>query len=62
MLDQEIITAVRKRQFHIHSVTHIDEGLKLLTGMTASQVSKAVNTAMDALEKAKESKESAGKG
>ena len=61
MLDQEIISTVRKRQFHIYSIAHIDEGLKLLAGMTPSQVSKAVNTAMDALEQAKDSKESAEK-
>ena len=32
MLDQEVIDAVRNQQFHIWAISHVDEGLEILTG------------------------------
>ena len=32
MLDQEVIDAVRNNQFHIWAISHVDEGLEILTG------------------------------
>ncbi len=35
MLRQEVVDAVTAGQFHIYPVTHIDEGIELLTGVSA---------------------------
>ncbi len=37
MLRQEVIDAVAQQRFHIYPVTHIDEGLELLTGIVAGE-------------------------
>jgi len=58
MLDEEVIAAVKSRQFHIYSIQHVDEGMKLLSGLSSSAVAKAVHQGMDSLEKAKDGKDS----
>ena len=35
MLRQEVVEAVAAGQFHIYPVSHIDEGIELLTGVPA---------------------------
>ena len=57
MLDEEVIAAVKSRQFHIYSIQHVDEGMKLLSGLSSSAVAKAVHQGMDSLEKAKDGKD-----
>jgi lon-related putative ATP-dependent protease len=37
MLDEEVIEAVKNKKFNIWAVTHIDEGLEILTGMPAGK-------------------------
>ncbi len=37
MLDGEVIDACRKGQFHIHAVTTVDEGIEVLTGLSAGR-------------------------
>jgi lon-related putative ATP-dependent protease len=37
MLKQEVVDAVKKGKFHVWAVGHVDEALKLLTGMSAGQ-------------------------
>ncbi len=37
MLQEEVITAVRKGQFHIYSIRTINEGIEILTGMKAGR-------------------------
>jgi predicted ATP-dependent protease len=37
MLDDEVVQAVRDRTFHIWAVSHIDQGLELLTGKVAGE-------------------------
>ena len=34
MLRESVVESVRQNQFHIYAISHIDEGLELLTGMT----------------------------
>jgi predicted ATP-dependent protease len=38
MLDDEVIKAVRARQFHIWSVSHVDQGIEILTGVPAGEL------------------------
>jgi predicted ATP-dependent protease len=38
MLRKEVVDAVKKGQFHIHSVKTIDEGIEILTGIPAGEV------------------------
>jgi len=40
MLRQEVIDAVKKGKFHIYAVSTIDEGLEILTGITAGRKRK----------------------
>ena len=37
-LDDEVIDAVRNKQFHIYAVKTVDEGIEVLTGMPAGQI------------------------
>ncbi|NLG31964.1 MAG: AAA family ATPase, partial [Syntrophomonadaceae bacterium] len=37
MLDEEVIEAVKNKKFNVWAVTHIDEGLEILTGMPAGK-------------------------
>ena len=37
MLDDEVIEAVKKGKFHIYSVSHVDEGIEILTGVPAGK-------------------------
>jgi len=37
MLKQEVIDAVQAGQFHIYPVTHVDQGIELLTGIPAGE-------------------------
>lgn len=43
MLRYDVVDAVRKKQFHIHAVTTIDEGIELLFGKPARRVHEAVD-------------------
>jgi hypothetical protein len=38
MLDDEVIKAVRAGQFHIWSVSHVDQGVEILTGVPAGEL------------------------
>lgn len=40
MLKKEVVDAVEKKQFHIYAIKTADEGLNLLTGMTAGKLLK----------------------
>ncbi len=40
MLDDEVVEAVAEGQFHIYPISHIDEGIELLTGMPAGTPEK----------------------
>jgi predicted ATP-dependent protease len=37
MLHREVVDAVGKGDFHIHAVSHVDQGVELLTGRTAGE-------------------------
>lgn len=37
MLREDVVQAVEDKKFHIYSVGHIDEGIEILTGMSAGQ-------------------------
>ena len=41
MLDQEVVEAVRKGEFHIWEIGHIAEGVEILTGVSAGNVRDA---------------------
>jgi ATP-dependent Lon protease len=38
MLRPDVVEAIRAGQFHIYPITHVDQGLELLTGMPAGSV------------------------
>jgi predicted ATP-dependent protease len=40
-LEEEVVSAVARGDFHIYCVDHIDQGLELLTGMRAGSVNEA---------------------
>lgn len=40
MLNEEVIEAVRKGQFHIWAISHIDQGIEILTGCPAGRQKK----------------------
>lgn len=40
MLKQEVIEAVRKNEFHIYAIGHVDEGIEILTGIQAGKKEK----------------------
>ncbi len=42
MLSDEVITAVRKKQFHIYAVKKIEQGMEILTGVSWKQIMKLV--------------------
>ena len=37
MLDRDVIQAVRAGKFHIYAISHVDEGIEVLTGMPAGR-------------------------
>ena len=37
MLREDVVAAVRAGQFHVYPVTTVDEGIQLLTGLTAGE-------------------------
>ena len=38
MLDEEVVQAVIKREFHIYAVSNTDEGIEILTGIKAGDI------------------------
>lgn len=38
MLPQEIVEAVAQNQFHIYAISHVDEGIEILTGLAAGEL------------------------
>lgn len=40
MLDEDVIGAVKAKQFHIYPIRHVDEGIEILTGVKAGQRGK----------------------
>jgi hypothetical protein len=40
MLREDVIEAVRAGKFHIYAISHVDEGMELLTGIPAGQPDK----------------------
>jgi predicted ATP-dependent protease len=41
MLHEDVVTAAREGKFHVYPVTHVDEGIELLTGIPAGQPDEA---------------------
>jgi predicted ATP-dependent protease len=37
MLKEEVVEAVRNKQFHVYAVKNIDEGIEILTGVKAGE-------------------------
>ena len=40
VLKEEVIEAVKEGKFHIYPITHIDEGIEILTGVPAGKLGK----------------------
>jgi lon-related putative ATP-dependent protease len=49
MLRQDVVTAVAAGKFHIYPVTHIDQGIEILTGMPAGEADEAGNYPPDTI-------------
>ncbi len=43
MLKEEVIEAVKEGTFHIYAISHVDEGIEILTGMTAGKCDEEGN-------------------
>jgi lon-related putative ATP-dependent protease len=41
MLDQEVVDSVAKGEFHIYPVRHVDQGIEILTGVSAGRTLKS---------------------
>lgn len=55
MLREEVVQAVKDGKFHIYAVGTIDEGMEILTGMTAADINNQVqNRIVELAKKAKE--------
>jgi hypothetical protein len=39
-LNQEVITAVGEGRFHIYPIADVDEGIEMLTGVTAGKINR----------------------
>ncbi len=59
MLPPEVLTAIQKRQFHVWSVSHIDQGIELLSGRDASEVDERVRARLQALHEASKEEDEA---
>jgi lon-related putative ATP-dependent protease len=46
MLKEEVVEAIRKKKFHIYSVSTIEEGIEVLTDVPAATVYKKTNTTL----------------
>jgi len=51
MLNDEVIQAVKDKQFHIYAVETVDEGMALLTGKTPDEIHEAVDARLRDLAK-----------
>ncbi|GKT11299.1 MAG: hypothetical protein ISEC1_P0262 [Thiomicrorhabdus sp.] len=49
MLNAEVRDAVEKEQFHIYTISHIDDALALLTGLSAEEANAKVMAALEAM-------------
>jgi predicted ATP-dependent protease len=47
MLVDEVVEAVRRREFHVWAVSTIDEGIELLTGRNSAEVHQLVRDRLD---------------
>ena len=43
MLKEEVIEAVKEKRFHIYAISHVDEGIEILTGMPAGKCDEEGN-------------------
>lgn len=57
MLDPEIVEDIRAGKFHLWAIDHVDAGIALLTGLTAAQVRKKVESALEEYERKDDDKE-----
>ena len=51
MVRDDVIEAVERGEFHIYAISHVDEGLEILTGLEIDEIHKKVE---DSLEKFRE--------
>ena len=49
MLKEEVVEAVNNGKFHIWSISHVDEGIEILTGQTAGKLDKSDNYKKDSI-------------
>lgn len=49
MLDDEVVEAVKKGEFHIYAVSKIEEGIEILTGMSAGTMNDKGNYPADSI-------------
>ena len=47
MLDQEVITAVKENMFHLYAVSTVEEGIEILTGVSAGSADEQGNYTAD---------------
>ena len=57
MLKEEIVNAVKEGKFHIYAIGHVNEGLKILTGLSIEEIDKKINEILDKLEEADKDKD-----
>lgn len=58
MLKDEVVEAVQKGEFHIYSISNVEEGLEILTGLSHDEIEKKIHEGLKYYEEKEEAKDS----
>jgi len=57
MLDKELVEACEAGKFHIYSISHVDEAIELLTGLSPEEFTERIQSRMEEFSKSPETKQ-----
>ena len=58
MLKDEVVEAVQKGEFHIYSISNVEEGLEILTGLSHDKIEEKIHEGLKYYEEKEEAKDS----
>ena len=58
MLKDEVVEAVQKGEFHIYSISNVEEGLEILTGLSHDEIEEKIHEGLKYYEEKEEAKDS----
>ena len=58
MLKDEVVEAVQKGEFHIYSISNVEEGLEILTGLNHDEIEEKIHEGLKYYEEKEEAKDS----